>query len=143
VRLRIAVAIQDNLFNSGVDAVSITTPSQPPSVSPSNEFKRGKLTLNKKKGTGSLAVVVPGGGTLTVVGKGKPKRIKRATLSVPAGGTVKVPLKPTAAGRKALKAKGKLKTRIDVTFTPTGGTAATQTYKVTLKKKPGKPAKKS
>ncbi len=136
VRLRIAVAIQDNYFNSGVDAVSITTPSQ--SVSPSNEFKRGKLTLNKKKGTGSLAVVVPGGGTLTVVGKGKPKRIKRATLSVPAGGTVKVPLKPTAAGRKALKAKGKLKTRIDVTFTPTGGTAATQTYKVTLKKKPAK-----
>jgi hypothetical protein len=133
VRLRIAVAIQDNYFNSGVDAVSITTPSQPPS--PSNEFERGKLTLNKKKGTGSLAVVVPGGGTLTVVGKGRPKRIKRATLSVPAGGTVKVPLKPTAAGRKALRAKGKLKTRIDVTFTPTGGTAATQTYKVTLKKK--------
>ena len=81
VRLRIAVAIQDNFFNSGVDAVSITTPSQ--SVSPSNEFERGKLTLNKKKGTGSLAVVVPGGGTLTVVGKGKPKRIKRATLPSP------------------------------------------------------------
>lgn len=136
VRLRIAVAIQDNYFNSGVDAISITTPSQP--RSPSNEFERGKLTLNKKKGTGSLAVVVPGGGTLTVVGKGKPKRIKRATLSVPAGGTVKVPLKPTAAGRKALKAKGKLKTRIDVTFTPTGGTAATQIYKVTLRKKPAK-----
>ena len=113
-------------------------PPSPPLVSPSNEFKRGKLTLNKKKGTGSLAVVVPGGGTLTVVGKGKPKRIKRATLSVPAGGTVKVPLKPTAAGRKALKAKGKLKTRIEVTFTPTGGTAATQIYKVTLKKKPAK-----
>ena len=142
VRLRIAVAIQDNYFNSGVDAVSIMTPSQPPPppplVSPSNEFKRGKLTLNKSKGTGSLAVDVPGGGTLTVVGKGKPKRIKRATVSVPAGGTVKVPLKPTAAGRKVLKAKGKLKTRIDVTFTPSGGTAATQTYKVTLKKKPAK-----
>jgi hypothetical protein len=113
VRLRIAVAIQDNHFNSGVDAVSITTPSQPPPlVSPSNEFERGKLTLNKSKGTGSLAVVVPGGGTLTVVGKGKPKRIKRAALSVPAGGTVKVPLKPTAAGRKVLKANGKLKTRM-------------------------------
>ena len=131
--------MQDNYLNGGVDAVSITTPSQPPPlVSPSNEFERGKLILNKKKGTGSLAVVVPGGGTLTVVGKGKPKRIKRAPLCGPAGGTVKVPLKPTAAGREALKAKGKLKTRIEVTFTPTGGTAATQIYKVTLKKKPAK-----
>jgi hypothetical protein len=133
VRLRVAVAIQDNYFNGGVDAVSIDA-SSPPLVSPSNEFKRGKLNLNREKGTGTLAIDVPGSGTLTVVGKGKPKRIKRTTQSVPAGGTVKIPLKPTAAGRKALKAKGKLKTRIEVTFTPTGGTAATQTYKVTLKK---------
>ena len=55
-------------------------------------------------------------------------------MTVTAAGTVKLPLNPNGAGKKALNSNGKLKTGIAVTFTPTGGTAATQTYKVTLKK---------
>ena len=57
------------------------------------------------------------------------KKVKRAQLVVTAAGIVRLPLKPNSAGKKILNAKGKLKTRIDVTFTPTGGFAATQTYK--------------
>lgn len=128
VKLRIANAVQENVFNAAVDGVSIT------STPPSNAIARGKLTLNKSNGTGKLAVTVPGPGTLTAVGKGKTKKVRRANLTATAAGTVKLPLKPTGAGKKALNSTGKLKTRIDVTFTPTGGTAATQTYKVTLKK---------
>lgn len=136
VRLRLANAVQDTVFNAAVDAVSITsTPPPPPLLpAPSSTFLRGKLTLNKKQGTGKLAIVVPGSGMLTAEGKGKKQKLKRENLTVSAAGTVQLPLLPNGAGKKVLNAKGKLKTGLDVTFTPTGGTAATQTYKVTLKK---------
>jgi hypothetical protein len=136
VRLRIANAVEDSYFNAGVDAVSITStsPPPPPPPPPSNAITRGELTLNKKNGTGKLAVNVPGPGTLTEVGKGKKKKVKAATLATTAAGTAQVPLKPTALGRKVLKTKGKLKTGIEVTFTPTGGAAGIQSYKVILKK---------
>jgi hypothetical protein len=134
VKLRIANAVQDNVFNAGVDGVSIT------STPPSNAIVRGKLALNKKRGTGKLAIAVPGPGTLVMVGKGKAKKVRQASQTAIAAGTVKLPLNPTGAGKKVLNAKGKLKTRVDVTFTPIGGFAATQTYKVTLKKTLKKPA---
>lgn len=138
VRLRIANAVTLEPFFSGVDAVSIASaplPPSPPSPSPlANAISRGKLTLNKKKGTAKLAIEVPGPGTLTAVAKGKKKTVRKAALAAAGVGTVKVPLKPTGLGKKALNATGKLKVRIDVTFTPTGGAANTQTYKVTLKK---------
>jgi len=128
VKLRIANAVQDNVFNAGVDGVSIT------STPPSNAITRGKLTLNKSNGTGKLAVTVPGPGTLVATGKGNKKKVRRVSRLAAAAGTIKLPLNPNGAGKKVLNASGKLKTRIGVTFTPTGGTAATKTYKVTLKK---------
>jgi hypothetical protein len=128
VRLRAAVAAGDFYFEGSVDDVKLT------STPPSNVITRGKLTLNKKKGTGRLAITVPGPGTLLEIAKGKRKKVKRANLTVTGPGTVQLPLKPTAKGLKILNAKGKLKTRVDVFFTPTGGTAGVQTYKVTLKK---------
>jgi hypothetical protein len=48
---------------------------------------------------------------------------------------VKVPLKPTGAGRKTLNEKGKLKIKVQLTFTPTGGIASRQAFKGTLKQK--------
>jgi hypothetical protein len=135
VRLRVANVIQENVFNASIDGVSITstpTPSAP--FPPSNAITRGKLTLKKSNGTGKLAINVPGPGTLVAIGKGKKKKLRKANLSVTAAGTVKLPLNPNGVGKKVLNSNGKLKTGVDVTFTPTGGTAATQTYKVTLKK---------
>ncbi len=131
VRLRIANSITEGPFNTGLDDVTIISAPVPP---PSNAITRGKLTLNQSNGSGKLAINVPGPGTLVAIGKGKTKKVKRANLTITAAGTVKLPLNPTFAGKKVLNSKGKLKTRIGVTFTPTGGTAATQTYKVTLKK---------
>jgi hypothetical protein len=128
VRLRIANAVQEEVFNTGVDGVSIT------STPPSNAITRGKLTLNKGNGTAKLAITVPGPGTLVAVGKGNERKVKRVSRVAAAAGKVNLPLNPNGAGKKVLNASGRLKTRIGVTFTPTGGTAATQTYKVTLKK---------
>jgi hypothetical protein len=138
VRLRLANAVQDAPFSAAADAVSIVSTAllapPAPAPAPSNAIARGKLTLNQSNGTGKLAIVAPGPGTLVEVGKGKTRKVKKASLAVTAAGTVKLPLNPTGAGKRILNSTGKLKTRIDVTFTPTGGTAATQTYKVTLKK---------
>jgi hypothetical protein len=132
VRLRIANSVTEGPFNAALDDVSITSAPPPP---PSNVFTRGKLSLNKKNGSARLAINVPGPGSLIAIGKGgKAKKVKRATLAPTGPGTVQLGLKPTAKGLKILKAKGRLKTRVDVFFTPTGGTASVQTYKVTLKK---------
>ena len=89
VRLRVANAVNDYLFNAAIDAVSIT------STPPSNVFPKGKLKLNKKNGTGTLTVTVPGAGVLTLTdasstkkataSKRKPKLVKPATLKPTAG----------------------------------------------------------
>ncbi len=148
VRLRIASVARDFFMDTGVDAVSIASapisppaPPVPPSPTPpSNKIVKGKLTLNRKNGTATLAITVPGAGTLTemdastkiaiasLTSKGtarKPALIKTSTLHPAAAGTVRVPIRPTAAGRRALGEKGKLRVRARLTFTPTGGTAAT------------------
>lgn len=156
VQLRPAVAVTNSQLLAGVDASLTSTPIPPappaPLIPPSNEIKKGKLTLDKSNGTGSLAVTVPGAGTLTTMdastkiaiasmtstgskgakGGHKPALIRTATLHPTAAGTVAVPIKPTASGRRVLEEKGRLRIRARLTFTPSGGTAATQIYRATL-----------
>lgn len=151
VRLRLAEVDNEFFFNAGADAISIATVPLPPP--PSNAFTFGKLTLNKKKGTGTLQVNVPGPGTLSLVDansstvtpsdvastskkKKKKATIKSATALAAAAGQVSLKLKATGVGNKTLNKKRKLKFKVLVTFTPTGGTAASQTFSGTLRKKP-------
>jgi hypothetical protein len=142
VRLRIANAVNDGFFNTGVDAVSVT------STPPSNAFTIGKLKLKKKNGTGTLSVTVPGAGALTLADAGGSKKattskkkrkraklVKPAAASATAGGTVTLAVKPTGAGKKIERRRGKLKIAASLSFTPTGGIAATQSFKGTLKLK--------
>jgi hypothetical protein len=131
VRLRIANAVNDNVFNAAVDAVSIAS-------TPINTFTKGKL----KKGNGSatLSVTVPGPGKLSLISvgkKGKPKPIKAVTKNPTLPGTIKLPLKATGSGQKVLKEKGKLSFKVKVSYTPTGGTPTSQTLsgKLNLKLK--------
>lgn len=160
VRLRIADAVGDGAMIAGVDAVSISSlplpqpqpaaPSGPPSPSPSNAFVRGRLTLNQKEGTGSLTVSVPDAGALTASdarrqlaiasltrrgGKSKPILIRTATVATAGAGMIKVPIKPTPAGLRLLRERGKLAFRVELTFTPAGGSAATQPYAAKLRKR--------
>jgi hypothetical protein len=142
VRIRLAEADNELFFNAGADAISVASVAPPPS----NAFTFGKLQLNKKKGTGKLAVNVPDPGRLTAVdvrslgtarsalpSKRPPVLIKKAQLGIAAAGTAKLNLKPTGVGKKTLKKTGKLSFKLLVTFTPTGGTAAGQTFKGKLK----------
>lgn len=135
VRLRMVEVDNQLFFNAGLDAVSVTGPLPPPPA-PSNVFTFGKLKLNKKKGTATLKVNVPGPGKLVSVDvKKKGKRVKRATATATAAGVATLKLKPTTSGRKKLEEKGKLPFKLSVTFTPTGGVAASQTFSGKLKLK--------
>jgi len=153
VRLRLVEVDNQKNFNAEIDAISIASTPVVTPTPPSNAFTFGKLKLDRKNGTGQLGIGVPGQGSLTVIdsretvisARGRPKvkapvaLIKRASLTASAAGPVTITLKPTAAGRKILKAKHKLGFSVLVTFTPTGGTAASQTFKGTLKLKAKKP----
>jgi hypothetical protein len=129
--------------NSESDNVSIllNNVAGGPGGNPSNDFTFGKVKLNKKKGTAKLPVTVPGPGTLDLAGGGlKPQRptaarAGKAEKPVAAAGTVKLTIKPKGNKKKKLKKAGKAKVKAKVTFTPTGGSANTQTKKIKLKRK--------
>jgi hypothetical protein len=89
-----------------------------------------KVGRNKKRGTGVLKVTVGGAGTLLLKGKS----VKRQTKTASAAGVIKLPLTAKAKARKALKNTGKAKIKFEISFTPNGGTAATQTKSVVLKR---------
>jgi hypothetical protein len=97
-------------------------------------------------GTFPVSVTVPGAGVLNLsqapaattsraVAAATRKLVKRAIKTVTAAGKVKVKMRLTRKGQRVLRKKGKLRVRLAVTFTPTGGTANTEFTKVTIKKK--------
>jgi hypothetical protein len=157
VRLRIAVAANQSPLTALLDDVSVTSallppnPIEPaPTPPPSNVIADGPLRLRKKSGLGFLSVNVPGPGVLIATdarraiavatsrrrkGRARPVLIKTATLESGAAGTLDVPIRPTPAGLKILKKKGKLSFKVRLTFAPTGGNAATQSYSGRLVKK--------
>ena len=108
----------------------------------SNKLTLSKLKRNKKKGTASLAVTVPGKGTLALSGKGVKAQTASATAkaSLAGEGTVLLPVKAKGKARKRLFSTGKAKLRLRLTFTPTSDPAdppSTQQVKVKLLKKLG------
>jgi hypothetical protein len=95
-------------------------------------FAIGKVKLNKKKGTATVAVSVPGAGTLTLGGRLLVKqRTVRTATSV---GTVKLLVKPKGKAKKALSKKGKAKVQASISFLPSGAGVGSQVKKLTLKK---------
>lgn len=124
----------DNNFELGFNADVAATPS--------NADTLGKVKVNKKNGTATLSVNVPGPGTLSLSGKNvKPQRLGRgatASETVTAAGTVKLLIKAKGKAKKKLKKTGRAKVKATVTYLPTGdapGTPNTQTKSVKLVKK--------
>jgi hypothetical protein len=99
---------------------------------------------NTRKGTATLAVNVPGPGTLSLTGKGV--RAQRtgdvgtasASKTVTAAGTVKLLIKPKGKVKRKLNRTGKAKVTVNVTYTPTGeapGIPNTQSKRIKLIKR--------
>ncbi len=115
---------------------------------PSNAFSIGKLKSNTKNGSAISPVFVAGPGAVTALATNtvvagssssapsrakRPALIKPRTVSAVASGKVLVHLVPTRVARKILKRKGKLAVNVTITFMPTGGLAASQSFKPYLK----------
>ena len=116
-------------------------------IDPSNAFTVGAST-GGKKGKATVVVTVPNPGTvdagsfndgsLAVTAKKRKKKkakplLSRVTATAADAGQVTLTLTASKAGRKVLREKGKLKTTAKVVFTPTGGTAASQSIPLKLK----------
>jgi hypothetical protein len=94
---------------------------------PSNSFT---TTARTKGSSATVSVKVPGAGSISVRGgnvKTALKRTKKASTN-----SVKVTL--TAAAARSLKKHRKLAVTLTVRFTPTGGSTATKSVKVTFKR---------
>jgi hypothetical protein len=117
------------------------TPILPMSAAPpSNLFRFGRLRLNKKKGTATLAVKLPDPGILTLRGKGiVARRLGFAgagvSRSLGGQGSVKLRIKPKGASLRKLERTGRVKVKAIVTFAPRGGTPKTRKRPIGLKKK--------
>ena len=98
--------------------------------SPSNAFRFGKVRLNRRKGTASLAVRVPGPGSLSLRGKG----IRGQRKAVPAAGTVKLAVRPKGKAKRKLARAGKLTVKVAVTYRPSGGDPARKTKQISLRR---------
>ena len=117
-------------------AVDLGSGSSPPPVAtpltpskPSNSFGLGKLTLNKKAGSATLILVLPGPGKLVLKGKGLLTLVKRVKKK----GKALLTIRPTKKTKKTLARAGKAKVTARLTFTPTGGTPHTESKTLTLK----------
>lgn len=154
VRLRIANAVQEEVFNAGVDAVSISSTPTRPGRSPSGGSKHGgpilfsfgKARANGRNGTVTLRVGVSGPGLLRAkgastsagtAGKSKAgelrKSIEPITIPVATAKTVTIHLSPTPSARAILAQKHRLRVRVGVTYMPTGGSSETASLPVVFK----------
>ncbi len=127
-----------------------TTPGVTPIAPPSNSFSIASAKVKGKDIV--LSLVLPGAGKVQIKATGGGVTVSSVSASVGGGqGTVMLPISSAALKKLAKSKSKKLSVTISVTFTPTGGTAATQkkTLRVTQawvagkSKNPNKKAKKS
>jgi hypothetical protein len=105
-------------------------------ITPTNTFTLTAVDRDKKRGKATLTVVVSNPGAISGTGKGaKVSSAAGAGKSVNAPGPVPLVVKATGKQGKTLNRTGKVKLQVNLSFTPTGGTASSQTVKVKLKKK--------
>jgi hypothetical protein len=106
-------------------------------VNPTNTFTLGTVTRNKKKGTATIGATVPNPGELTASGNGvKAASAGGAVISKAVGaGQATLLIKAKGKKRKTLNETGKVKLKVAITYTPTGGDPSTQSTKVKLKRK--------
>lgn len=151
VRIRIVTAVREEVFNAGIDAVSIasTAPGRIGSRRGGRRptlFSFGRLEAKLRKGTATLRVRVSGPGLLraratSVVGGtpfpdalgGARKPIEPVTVPIAMARTVTLHLRPTATARAWLRRRHRLRVQIAVTFMPFDGASETATLPVAFR----------
>ncbi|HET8813772.1 MAG TPA: glycosyl hydrolase [Solirubrobacterales bacterium] len=98
------------------------------SLSPSSDFRITTIRLNRRRGTATLAVQVPGPGQLALAGA-IPRRREVTTA-----GAVRLRVVPKPPKRRALLRTGSVRLRLTVTFEPVGGGRSSRELSLRLKK---------
>jgi hypothetical protein len=107
-------------------------PPPPPPLEPRKPiFRVIKLNLNKRQGTGSLQIEVPGAGTVSLTGQGI-KFIRRRAAA--AGDLVTLPIQTWAITKVRLKKRGKSHVKLKVLFEPRRGPSQLITMGILLRK---------
>jgi hypothetical protein len=151
------LAMAWNRFNGSADVVQAKTvplPSLPPPPPPpptseggpssqspggaaqpgpaiDNSFSLGRPRLNRRLGTATLAVTVPGPGEVALWGA-VPQRRHAAGAE-----TLRMRIVPRPAKRRLLKRRGSLRLQVSVIFEPAGGTASSRVLTVRLRRNRG------
>jgi spore coat-associated protein N len=119
----------DWTFTQAGDAAPMPVPGPLPEVvQPSQVFTFGKPKFNKRTGTATVTVDVPGSGALVLRGKG----VKTQRTASGAPGTVNLPVKATGRTRTQLNMAGRVRVKVKITFTPTGGASNPQSKRLML-----------
>jgi hypothetical protein len=100
-------------------------------VLPSNSFTIGKLARNRKMGTATISVSVPGPGTLVLSGHG----LKRASKAPQQAGVAKLPVRVRGKALATLSKRGRTRVTLKIAFSPTGGITLAREMKATLTKR--------
>jgi len=120
---------------AGADASDIgAVERQPPPAQPPGtgaDFSIGKLIRNKRKGTARLEVTVTAAGRLALSGAG----VKAATAEPTGAGTASLPVKVTGKKKRKLRARGSVKVKLSVEFTPANATPSAKTTTGKLKRR--------
>jgi hypothetical protein len=96
----------------------------------SNLFTIGKVGLNRRRGTATLKVEVPGPGLVAVDGAVPQQR------QAEAAGRVALPVVPKPKARRILNRRGSVRLKLTVTFVPRGGLPNSRDFSLRLKKDP-------
>jgi hypothetical protein len=128
-----------NLDGTNVNQSFITGADAPcgPVVDAPNAFSakvKGKKLIVSVQSPGTVKVTDAAGGAKSAAKK-KPKLLLKTSSATGDIPSITVKLKLTKLGNSKLRSKGKVTAKAKITFTPGGGTAATQTKKLKIKGK--------
>jgi Glycosyl hydrolase family 26 len=93
-----------------------------------NSFRIDRVRLDRRRGTATLVVGVPGPGEVRLAGPQPRRRLAAGP------GPVRVRVVPRAAQRRELRKKGTLRLRVTVSFEPAGGTVSSRALTVRLRR---------
>lgn len=127
-RMRVRV----NAINAGGSSKSAGSSSTAPVKSAASGFKLGKVSKDRKRGLARIVVTVPTAGTVSVRRTAKAKGARR-TVSAPRA--VKLTVKPRGRTKSRLRARGKAKLKVFITYAPTGGAEVTKSRRIVLKRR--------
>jgi DNA-binding beta-propeller fold protein YncE len=113
-----------------IQGATVVSPNFPVVV-PADAVYVGTPKLNRRRGTATLRVAVPGRGTVTLGGKGLVRR--RVTCRRP--GPVRLNVRAKGAKLRKLERTGSVRVRAKVKFTPAGGKATARSTALTLRRK--------